>query len=67
MYMQIIKFYDKNLDNLKGIILQKDAELRTKDDKVRELSATVHQLKSSFSVISGKYESENAELMRRYM
>ena len=66
MYMQIIKFYDKNLDNLKNILLQKDQELRVKDDKVRELNSLVQQMKTSFTSIAQKYESENYELMRRY-
>ena len=66
MYMQIIKFYDKNLDNLKNILLQKDQELRVKGDKVRELNSLVQQMKTSFTSLARKYESENDELMRRY-
>ncbi|KAM3137245.1 hypothetical protein pb186bvf_010615 [Paramecium bursaria] len=65
LQMQIIQFQDANIQNMKSIILEKDQELKKKDDMILTLKSQVTNLQNQIKQ-SHSHEQENSNIAQQY-
>ncbi|CAD8090146.1 unnamed protein product [Paramecium sonneborni] len=64
---QLISFYEQNLQNLKQMVIDKDEDIKIRDEKILEQSILINLIITKYNKIQNILQEERDELFEKYM
>ncbi|CAD8205768.1 unnamed protein product [Paramecium octaurelia] len=65
--IQLISFYEQNLQNLKQMVIDKDEEIKMRDEKILEQSILINLIITQYNKILNLLQQERDEILEKYM
>ncbi|CAK94978.1 unnamed protein product (macronuclear) [Paramecium tetraurelia] len=65
--IQLISFYEQNLQNLKQMVIDKDEDIKIRDEKILEQSILINLIITQYNKILNLLQQERDEILEKYM
>ncbi|CAD8177823.1 unnamed protein product [Paramecium pentaurelia] len=65
--IQLISFYEQNLQNLKQMVIDKDEDIKIRDEKILEQSILINLINTQYNKIQNLLQQERDEILVKYM
>ncbi|CAD8070187.1 unnamed protein product [Paramecium primaurelia] len=65
--IQLISFYEQNLQNLKQMVIDKDEDMKIRDEKILEQSILINLIITQYNKIVNLLQQERDEIFEKYM
>ncbi|CAK86899.1 unnamed protein product (macronuclear) [Paramecium tetraurelia] len=65
--IQLISFYEQNLQNLKQMVIDKDEDIKIRDEKILEQSILINLINTKYNKILNLLQQERDEIFEKYM